>query len=99
VAIKAKGYKVIFSPAAQKEIAALDVDKAIQILRNIKAYLEVSPYPFGKTRIKKLTGFSPPLYRLRSGDFRAYYRILSDKIVILAVTDKKDSEKILRKLS
>jgi mRNA-degrading endonuclease RelE of RelBE toxin-antitoxin system len=69
-----------------------------QIFLKNQKYLELSPLPIGKTRIKKLTGFAPPLYRLRSGDFRAYYRIISKPIVILAITHKKDSEKLLKKL-
>ena len=82
----------------QKEIEALEVEDAVRLVRNVKSYLAATPLPFGKTRIKKLTGFTPPLYRLRSGDFRAYYRIVSDKVVILAISNKKDSEKILKKL-
>lgn len=90
-------YNVIFSVSAQREIEELEIEDAIQLTKDIKNYLEQSPLPFGKTRIKRLTGFDPPLYRLRSGDFRAYYRIVSKDVVILAITHKKDSEKYLRK--
>lgn len=76
----------------------LETEDALQVARDVKSYLETSPLPFGKTRIKKLIGFDPPLYRLRSGNFRAYYRIIPQDVVILAVTHKKDSEKILKKL-
>ena len=76
----------------------LPAPDALQLARDIKAYLEPSPLPYGKSRIKKLTGFTPPLYRLRSGDLRAYYRISSGEVVILAITQRKDSEKILKKL-
>ena len=93
-----KRFKVIFSPPAQREIERIEVDRALQIAKDIKTYLEMSPLPFGKPRIKKLTGFYPPLYRLRSGNFRVYYKIISGDVVILAITDKKDSEKALRKL-
>ena len=92
-----KRFEVVFSPAAQHEIERLEVDKALQVAKDIKKYLETSPFPFGKTRIKKLTGFYPPLYRLRSGDFRAYYRIVNKEAIILTVGSKKDSEKILKK--
>lgn len=92
-----KRVKVIFSPSAQKEIESLETDDAIQLVKDIKSYLEISPLHFGKTRIKKLTGFEPPLYRLRSGDFRAYYRIISGEVIILAITHKKDSDKALKK--
>ena len=91
-------FKVIFSPSALRDIEGFETDKALQLVKDIKIYLESSPLPIGKTRIKKLTGFAPQLYRLRSGDFRAYYRIISKAIVILAITHKKDSEKLLKKL-
>jgi len=93
-----KKFKVTFSLSAQKEIENLETDDAIQIAKDIKSYLGTSPIPFGKARIKKLTGFEPPLYRMRSGDFRAYYRIVSNEVIILAITNKKDSEKVLKKL-
>jgi mRNA-degrading endonuclease RelE of RelBE toxin-antitoxin system len=95
--VASKRFKVIFSPSAEKDIELLETDTAIQIVKDIKSYLEISPLPFGKKRIKKLTTFHPPLYRLRSGDFRAYYRIVSSDVIILAITHKKDSEKILKK--
>ena len=93
-----KRFRVIFSPQAQREIERLETNDALQLAKDIKSYLETSPLPFGKSRIKKISGYNPPLYRLRSGDFRAYYRILSDNVIILAVTNKKDAEKLLKKL-
>ncbi len=92
-----KRFEVIFSSSAQKDIERLEVDKAIQLATDIKTYLETTPFPFGKTRIKRLTNFDPPLYRLRSGDFRIYYRIHPKKVIILAIIHKKDSEKFLKK--
>ena len=93
-----KKFKVRFSPSAQREIEGYEAEDALQLVKDVKRYLESSPLPFGKTRIKKLTGFIPPLYRLRSGDFRVYYRIVSKEVVILAITHKKDSEKFLKKV-
>ncbi len=93
-----KKHKIIFSPSSERDIERFEVDVALQLVKDIKTYLETSPLPFGKSRIKKLTGYNPPVYRLRSGNYRAYYRILPGEVVILAVTHKKDSEKILKKL-
>ncbi|MFH1756715.1 MAG: type II toxin-antitoxin system RelE/ParE family toxin [Pseudomonadota bacterium] len=93
-----KRFKVIFSPPAQREIEEFETDVAIQLAKDIKSYLETSPLPFGKSRVKKISGYHPPLYRLRSGAFRAYYRTLSGNVIILAITHKKDSEKLLKKL-
>lgn len=93
-----KKFKVIFTPAAQRHIEALETDIAIQVTRDVTTYLETTPLPFGKNRIKKITGYSPPLYRMRSGDFRAYYRVVSRAVIVVAITNKKDSDRILRKL-
>ena len=91
-------FEVIFSESAQRDIQNLEAEDALRLVKDITNYLEKSPLPFRKARIKKLSGFKPPLYRLRSGDFRAYYRIISRDVVILAITHKKDSEKYLRRL-
>ncbi len=93
-----KKHKIIFSPSAERDIERFEIAAALQLAKDIKDYLEANPLPFGKSRIKKLTGYKPPLYRLRSGDYRAYYRITPDGVVVLAVTHKKDSEKILKKM-
>ncbi len=91
--------KVVFSPAAVRDVEGLDAAVAVTLVKDIQAYLETRPVPIGKSRIKKLTGFEPPLYRMRSGDFRAYYRICGGEVVILAVMNRKDSDKRLRRIS
>ncbi len=90
--------EVIFSPSAQRDLEDLDIQTALQITQDIKTYLSFPIQRFGKTRLKKLTGFTPPLYRLRSGTYRIYYPIVQRVVVILAITQKKDSEKMLRTL-
>lgn len=90
--------KVLFSRAAQRDLEKIEAGDARQIAKDVKEYLESSPLPFGKTRIKKLTGFEPPLYRLRSGDFRIYYRISGYEVVLLGILNRRDSEKLLKKL-
>jgi mRNA-degrading endonuclease RelE of RelBE toxin-antitoxin system len=91
-------FKIVYSAAAQGDLERLDPRDAVQIVSDAEAHLSDSPLPIGKTRLKRLGGFTPPLYRLRSGDFRAYYRIHGTEIVILRVTDRKDAEKLLKRL-
>jgi mRNA-degrading endonuclease RelE of RelBE toxin-antitoxin system len=91
-------FRIKVSPAAQKDFEKLEAKQAVQLATDIKSYLETSLLPFGKSRIKKLSAFVPSLYRLRSGDFRAYYRIANKEAVILAITHRKDSAKLLKKL-
>ena len=92
--------RVVFSPAAVRDLEGLEAEEgAISLVEDIRAYLETRPIPIGKPRIKKLSGYDPPLYRLRSGDFRTYYRIASGEVIVLAVTRRKDSAKRLKRIS
>ena len=93
-----KKFKIVFAPSAQRDLERFEAETTLQLVKDITYYLETSPLGFRKSRIKKLTGFTPPLYRLRSGDLRAYYRIIARKVIILAITHKKDSGKLLRTL-
>jgi mRNA-degrading endonuclease RelE of RelBE toxin-antitoxin system len=92
-------FSVVFSPAAVRDVERLETFAAVQLIKDIKSYLEVRPIPIGKSRIKKIAGFDPPLYRIRSGDFRAYYRTRERAVVILAVTARKNSERRLKRIA
>jgi mRNA-degrading endonuclease RelE of RelBE toxin-antitoxin system len=69
------------------------------ILLEIQSRLSSEPFKGSKTRIKRLVGFTPPLYRLRVRDYRAYYRIVEQQVVVLTVLHKKDSERWLKRRS
>jgi mRNA-degrading endonuclease RelE of RelBE toxin-antitoxin system len=97
--MREKRFRVVFSPAAVRDVESIEAEAAIRLVKDIKTYLEVPPIPFGKSRIKKMSGFDPDLFRLSSGDFRAYYRIREEEVVILAVTQRKDSKKRLRRIA
>jgi len=92
--VSVKKLRVVLADSAERDLKKLE--PALELCRDMASYLEAGPLPIGKPRIKKLAGFSPPLYRLRSGDFRAYYRIREGEVVVLAIRNKKDSEKFLK---
>jgi mRNA-degrading endonuclease RelE of RelBE toxin-antitoxin system len=96
--VSGKKLRIVLAGSADRDLRKLEPGLALELCRDIASYLEASPLPLGKPRIKKLAGFSPPLYRLRSGDFRVYYRIRESEVVILAVRNRKDSEKYLRRV-
>jgi mRNA-degrading endonuclease RelE of RelBE toxin-antitoxin system len=93
-----KRFDVIYTPLAERDIDDLGFGRSVQVIDDIAIYLETNPYPLGKPRIKKLAGFEPPLYRLRSGDLRAFYRIEGDQVIVLAIRPKKDSERFLKRI-
>jgi mRNA-degrading endonuclease RelE of RelBE toxin-antitoxin system len=97
--MRERRFNVLFSPAAARDVKRLDTRAAVELVRDIKNYLEIRPIPIGESRIKKIVGVDPPLYRIRSGDFRAYYRVCNTEVVILAVVARKDSEKRLKRIA
>ena len=68
-----------------------------------KIYKKISDYvypllrenPFFGTNIKKLKGEFEDLYRYRVGNYRIFYKIENDKIlvIILDIDDRKDAYK------
>ena len=90
-------FSIELTREAEREIKAIPPTEARMILQEIQTRLSTDPFKQSKTRIKRLVGFSPPLYRLRVGDYRTYYRILSHQVVILTVLHKKDSERWLKR--
>jgi mRNA-degrading endonuclease RelE of RelBE toxin-antitoxin system len=74
-------------------LAATDRASVLHDLRTL-ADAPIGPPP----RIKRLKGLGFPLYRLRSGGFRALYRIDGPVVTIMRVIDRRDLERTLRRL-
>lgn len=90
-------FTIEFAKEAEREIRALPEVDARIIIQEIQTRLSSEPFKGSKTRIKRLLSFTPPLYRLRVGNHRAYYRIVTHQVVILAVLHKKDSAPWLKR--
>ncbi len=80
-----------------KEIDELPADDTLAVSETLKI-LELAPLPAGKSRIKKLKGFTPPLYRLRAGSWRVLYRIIGSEVVVLRLISRKELERELRNM-
>jgi mRNA-degrading endonuclease RelE of RelBE toxin-antitoxin system len=76
-------------PGVERDLRGIPAAEQRKSLTEIQLRLKTEPYREIKTRIKRLTGIVPPLYRLRVGDYRAYYRIVGDRVVVFAVLNKK----------
>ena len=91
-------FRIELGAGAQRDLGVLSVDIQRVVLAEIARRLKTEPYREIKSRIKRLTGVMPPLYRLRVGDYRAYYRIHEERVIVLAVLHKKDSERWLKRV-
>jgi mRNA-degrading endonuclease RelE of RelBE toxin-antitoxin system len=89
-------FRVQLTRAAAKDLDALEKVVREAVLNDLAG---LSDSPIGRPpRIKRLKGFRPPLYRLRSGDHRIVYRIDEALVTVLRVIDRKVLDRSLRNL-
>ena len=89
-------FRVALTDHALDDLKDIPKEAIGQIHRDLRI-LELSPFPSG-TRTKRLRAFRPPVYRLRSGQYRVLYRIQEDTVAILRVIDQKVLERIMKRL-
>ena len=83
--------------SAVDDLESIPVPPKKKIIASIK---KLSSNPFAPSpNIKKLKGFKPPIYRIRAEDFRVLYRVHDKTIIILRVIDRKDLERVIKKLN
>lgn len=73
-------YRTLFDPQAQAEIRRLPRQHAMTILRKL-AELEQDPSGFGTTALVK----DPSVRRLRVGDYRVFYEVRNEELVVWVV--------------
>jgi len=90
-------FQVTLTEHAVADLGDISKELRDQVLRDLQT-LESAPFP-SKTHIKRLKGFRPPVYRLRSGDFRVLYQIRGDVVTVLRIIDRKFLERIIKRLN
>ena len=88
-------FQVALTNHAITDLKDIPAEYQEQINGDLKS-LASNPFPHASSR-KRLRGFRPPLYRLRSGNFRILYRIQEKTVIILRVLDRKMLDRILRR--
>jgi mRNA interferase RelE/StbE len=74
-------YTIEIARPAQRQLKKLDASTRKKISRRIDRLAE-DPRPHG---VVKLTDVSPPLYRIRDGQYRILYTIDDDKLIVLVI--------------
>jgi mRNA-degrading endonuclease RelE of RelBE toxin-antitoxin system len=91
-----KKFDIQLTHSAKEDLDCIHEDQRTKIIVLIKKF---SSDPFtSSANIKKLKRFKPPLYRVRSGDYRILYRVQEKAVTILRVIDRKDLDKIIKRL-
>jgi mRNA interferase RelE/StbE len=73
-------YRVLFAPAAGKELARIDRPQRLRIQTAI-AGLADDPRPRGAVALRT----RPGLFRVRIGHYRAVYSVEDDRLLVLVV--------------
>ena len=88
--------EVILAPAAARDLDALPAVRREQVLGDLQGFaakpVAVPP------RLKQLRGFKPPLFRLRSGDYRVLFRTVEATLHVYRVVDRKELERALSRI-
>jgi mRNA interferase RelE/StbE len=74
-------YTIEIARPAQRQLKKLDQTTRNRLSRRIDR-LAMEPRPSG---VVKLTDVSPPIYRLREGQYRVLYTIDDGKLIVLVV--------------
>ena len=73
-------YRTRFEPPAPADLRAIDRKVALTMLRKL-AELETDPYAFDTTEMV----YKPGVRRLRVGNYRVWYTIEHDELVVLVI--------------
>lgn len=91
-----KKFDVQITHSAVEDLDCIPEDQRKKIIAIIKKF---STDPFTPSaNIKRLKGFTPPIYRIRVGDHRILYRVQEKTITIMRVIDRKDLDRVIKRL-
>ena len=84
-------YEIRYSNEAVEQLKKLRVFDRTAILDQIGQMLTVDPTVVSKSRIKRLHEPAPSQYRLRVDEFRVFYDVEEEAVLIIQVLSKQDS--------
>ncbi|MBI4198180.1 MAG: type II toxin-antitoxin system RelE/ParE family toxin [Chloroflexi bacterium] len=81
-------YEIVVAPEAVGDMRGLTARNWASVRDALETYLRHAPTALGRSRIKLIRGTERPLYRLRVGDLRVFYRVREERVIVLAVVPK-----------
>ena len=89
-------FQVVLTDHAVTDLKDITKDQRDKIHQDLKT-LKKNPFPSGNF-IKRLKGFHPPVFRMRSGDFRVLYHVEGETVTVLRLIDRKYLERVIKRL-
>jgi mRNA-degrading endonuclease RelE of RelBE toxin-antitoxin system len=79
--------RVVCSTEARGDLRTIDRTPALRLLKALDRFAKTD-----SGDVKQLEGFDPPLFRLRSGDWRIIFRYLGDDAIeVVRVRNRRDA--------
>ncbi len=85
-------YDIILAPDALADIRRLKANIRSTVRTALEAHLRHEPMKLSRSRIKRLRAMSQPQYRLRVDDIRVFYDVMNERVEILAVVLKSETD-------
>ena len=88
-------YEIRYSSEAIDQLKGLRAFDRTAILDQIEQVLAVNPMTESKARVKRLREPAPTEYRLRVGEFRVFYDVEEEAVLVIQILSKQDSSDFL----
>src|SRR5262249_16158716 len=84
-------FEVRYSDEAVEQLKALRAHDRTAIMDQIEQVLMVNPTLESKARVKLLRQPAPTQYRLRVGEFRVFYDVVQEAVLVIQILSKEES--------
>ncbi len=91
-------FEVQYSEEAVEQLKELRAFDRSTILDQIEMVISVNPTLESKARIKLLRQPAPTQYRLRVGEFRVFYNVVSEGVQVIQILGKEEAVRFLEEL-
>jgi mRNA-degrading endonuclease RelE of RelBE toxin-antitoxin system len=94
-------YEIVLKPTAVKDLDRLRAYDAKIVIEVMEDCLSIEPARESKRRIKRLRGIRNPDYRLRAGEYRAFYSIneAGHQVEVLRIMHKDETKAYYKELT
>lgn len=89
-------YQLLYSEPALDDLRQLRAVDRAGVLDGIERCLGHTPTEPSRATVKQLRQPAPSEYRLRVGEFRVFYNVRGDRVLILRIIGKAQAEEYLR---
>jgi mRNA-degrading endonuclease RelE of RelBE toxin-antitoxin system len=84
-------FEVRYSDEAVEQLKAFRAHDRAAIMDQIEQVLMVNPTLESKAKVKLLRQPAPTQYRLRVGEFRVFYDVVQEAVLVIQILSKEES--------